>query len=79
MVKLMYINKTYMEDWEFINEFESEEDALAEIKRFTKECGYTIPYWRVTSHEDYKWYDIGSYTQFYKIVTNVTKLQNKKS
>lgn len=68
MVVLKYINKSYMKEWETIGEFKNEDDALNEIKRFTKECGYTIPYWRVICHKDYKWYDIGSHTQFYKIV-----------
>ena len=68
MIRMEYINCLWESpEWEFIDNFETEEDMWENIKDFLKKCGFNFLLPRKMFMEDgWIMIDFGSYDQFYR-------------
>lgn len=48
-----------------LGHYKTEKGAMRRIHRFCSEHSYEIPYIRISEHEDYTWYDVGSHSEFF--------------
>lgn len=48
-----------------LGQYETERDAVRGIIRFCEGHNFTVHYMRTTETEEYKWYDVGSHSEFF--------------
>lgn len=53
-----------------LGQYETERDAVRGIIRFCEDHNFMIHYMRVTETDEYKWYDVGSHSEFFYLYKN---------
>ena len=53
-----------------LGQYETERDAVRDIIRFCEDHNFTVHYIRTTEAEEYKWYDVGSHSEFFYLYKN---------
>ena len=48
-----------------LGKYKTEKGAIRRINRFCDEHNFKIYYMRITETEEYKWYDVGSHSEFF--------------
>lgn len=48
-----------------LGKYKTENGAIRRINRFCEEHNFKIYYMRITETEEYKWYDVGSHSEFF--------------
>lgn len=61
--------KLYFEDSygrkRLLGKYKTEKGAVKRINRFCEEHNFKIYYMRITETAEYKWYDVGSHSEFF--------------
>lgn len=53
-----------------LGKYKTEKGAVRRINRFCEDHNFKIYYMRIVEHDEYKWYDVGSHSEFFYLYKN---------